>query len=541
VVEVGSMSDSGKSVDFVTSWPDDDPSTVVALLRLAFPEVVWLAVTYDGVLRDSLSYWLKVSPNLSHAFEKSGDALFDALDGGHRRRCHVPEHSLRITDDGVECEGVAAAIDEEEPYAYLHAYLAYRLGFQCHVVTMLEQMEHLFRDPYLPPSRQGAEARSLVDVRLTFEDLFLNFPDRRLLRDAEGRELHLSHLGERDSYMPGLRTVPRRVFVTVGHRQTDWYAASATRISELRAGGSVIRFVGKPSGGLYRLLERSGLARRYWQLRRTEWNSVRGNKAEVAGHGAPGSLLAISCELLDRASRLFRDAATVQDCVQGAMLLQEAQDLLRFKTPTTMLEVIVLRHKLEVKAECMFQGMEYNIDVKNRFREIAGEVGAVSHWFNPATRKRSALNAEMSIITEIMRVFHEYGQFDEELACQTRLRRLNRNWYFLNHPWMFPLRPIRAYIETLLGSFPLFAAAVILWPILLGTVCALWHAPFGDPPANWNIGTHITNAYVIFFAHSPMAVACKVSSQFMTVLTSVTGFVHLGVFVAYLYTLVTRK
>jgi hypothetical protein len=249
--------------------------------------------------------------------------------------------------------------------------------------------------------------------------------------------------------------------------------------------------------------------------------------------------LVIADALIERAEAIYAGARSVQDCVHGALLALDAQELLGGRTPTTSLEAILLRHKLEVKAECMFQGMEYNIDVENRFREIRGEVEAISRWFHPSMRKRSALNAEMSVVTEIMRIFRDCGQFDEEQECLKRLRILDRSWFFLKHPRLSPLRPFRWYVETLLGSFWAFVLAVGLWPLLLGLLGRAMGARFHREEGS--IHPHITNAYVLFFAHSPIGQPLNSIAQLLTVIVSLIGFVHLGIFIAYLYALVTRR
>ena len=58
----------------------------------------------------------------------------------------------------------------------------------------------------------------------------------------------------------------------------------------------------------------------------------------------------------------------------GALLALEAQELLANRTPTTALEALAVRHELEVTAECMFYGVEYNFDVRRRL-EVSFPLG----------------------------------------------------------------------------------------------------------------------------------------------------------------------
>lgn len=188
----------------------------------------------------------------------------------------------------------------------------------------------------------------------------------------------------------------------------------------------------------------------------------------------------------------------------------------------------------------MFYGMEHNIDVKNRIKEIEGEVAAVSEWFHTSRKRASALNAKLGIITEITKVFREAGQFDEEQACLKYFRKLNRQWYFLNHPWQRIFHPFRWYLETLVGSFPLFAIAVLGWPLLFGVISQLISAQFDNVNPNSFID-HITHTSIMFFGLQPSGFPKGPAADILTVLIILTGFLHLGIFVSYLYTLISRR
>jgi hypothetical protein len=542
ILDIGLMTAVQENIDVSAAWPGDLVSSVIAMLRLAFPEMVWLTPTSAVDRVHTAAYWLNIPATISQAAANSLDALFDAADTGVGVRRWLGQSRKDRYADGTDNDGqrqeVAVAIDEEEPFVLLHAYLAYRSGYPCRAVATQRRMEELFRDPYIGANAQAACNVLAGDVALTVEDVFLNFPDRRIPRGTGGVELHFSRLADRDEYFPGLLRVPERIFVTVGHRRTDWYARSAAH---------VIRFVGKPSGGIYGLLNRAGLAGRYWRQRRTAWGRVAASDAEVTGHSAPGRLLVIVNDLLARATRIYKNAWCVRDCIHGAVLMHQAQELLGYNTPTTALEVTLLRHKLEVTAECMFQGMEHTINVKDRLREIRGEVRAVSTWFNPAGRRRAALNAEMSIVTELTRIFRAKGKFDEEQLCLKRLRALNRGRFYTARPGLSFLFPFQWYVETLVGSLPLFITAVVGWPVILGLIGCFFKAEFcGAAEAlstttRYSSADQITNAVAMFFGGTPMNPPVHAAAHFLYVFSAGLGFLHLGIFVSYLYTLVTRK
>ena len=425
----------------------------------------------------------------------------------------------------------STAIDEEEPYAYLHGYLAYKIGYKCLLVTTQETMEMLSKEKVncdIPP------------IELAFEDVFLNFPDR------SQDNFHLSDLSERDKKYDRLKDVSKRILVTVGHKNIGWYRKNIEYIRELKAKGKIVKIVNKPSSGIYNILEKSGLLKEYWKRRRQEWELAKPRKeegGETGGHSAPGRLLLISERLIERSRKIFKDAETVQDCIHGAALALEAVELLGYRTPTTTLEAIALKHNLEVKAECMFYGVEYIIDVKNRIREIRNEVETIAHWFNTKTRKRSILDAQMRIITDITRIFQEVGHFDEELTCLNYLRKLNRRWVLkqsgLKKILNFLIYPVRSYIETLVGSLIKFCLALVGWPTLLGILSKISNAQYGNKIQL--LHDHIAHAYFTFFGLQPNEFPINNAAYIITILLVLGGFMHLGIFISHLYTLITRR
>jgi hypothetical protein len=529
-----------------------DPSSLFAMLVLAYPEVHWIFYTHEkpekfvgldatpqanqtDQLRirewQTLSFWEGSDLSADSSLQKllkcgrlNPCFLFDAT--GLRNYFHG-----KISDENKshvvrQREGCAAAIDEEEPYAFLHGYLAYKLGYRVHLVTTERIMAQLF-----------GETQGGTPADLTFQDIFLNFPDHI------GTEPQ-SHLPERFEKFSRLQESERHIFVSVGHRHSASYEANRAFFRDQRARGTKIRRVFKPSGGMYNLLKDAGLLNRYWKNLK-EWikRTAPPKEPEPEGgtHSAPGRLVVIAERLNNRAEKILQEAQTVQECILGATLALEASELLGYRTPTTALEAIALRHQLEVKAECMFYGVGYTIDVKSRLKEIEMEVKAVARWFHGSVKKRSLLNAQLSIITEIARIFREYGQFDEEQICLQRLRDLNRRWYFLTHPWFIPFWPLRWYVEKLVGSFPAFVMMVLAWPFLFGVLSNLMKA-FKNS-AEWKFWDYVAHAYFTFFGLQPLEFSPKFPAEWkaLAVLIVLTGFLHLGIFIAHLYTLIMRR
>ncbi|MDQ7052311.1 MAG: hypothetical protein Q9P14_05270 [candidate division KSB1 bacterium] len=102
----------------------------------------------------------------------------------------------------------------------------------------------------------------------------------------------------------------------------------------------------------------------------------------------------------------------------------EGKELLGNKTPTSALRALAIQHDAEITAESMFYGIEYNINVKERFREIEREVKSISRWFHRSSRKRSELNARLTIIENLAKRFRDLNQFEEEQQCLAEARKL---------------------------------------------------------------------------------------------------------------------
>jgi hypothetical protein len=544
-----------------------DPSSLFAMLVLAFPEIHWVFYTdkkpehfvvLDAELKKNITAQLNDQERIRkwQVFSAYGDLsslesllectrldacfLFDATglrnylhwkiseeDKRHIVRWRGPK-SQEARDQGdperhCQSSWVAAAIDEEEPYVFLHGYLAYKLEHRVHLVTTEKMMAELFE-------KEGDSALA----ELTFQDIFLNFPDER---DRKGRSDLKKRFEER---YKGLKGVNKHILVTVGHKHSESYESN---LEFIREQGEKIKEVFKPSGGMYNLLKDAGLRREYWKKLK-EWinetEPPKGPPSEGGSHSAPGRLVVIAERLNDRAEKILEKAQTVQECILGATLALEASELLGYRTPTTALESIALRHQLEVKAECMFYGVGYNIDVKSRLKEIEMEVKAVARWFHGSVKKRSLLNAQLSIITEIARIFQDHGQFDEEQVCLRRLRDLNRQWYFLAHPWFSFFWPIRWYVEKLVGSFALFVTMLFAWPLVFGIVSWNLRASF-EGSSTWQFWSHLMNAYASFFGLQPVEFPMNPAAKILTLGIIVVGFVHLGIFIAHLYTLISRR
>lgn len=553
-------------------------SAVVAMLVLAFPETHWCFSTgYDPL--DSFLFEkahmldaddIKAGIDRILEFrEKRFSPLFDPTGLRSHIRSRIGNEVQERQKHGAGKPKpiapyvpmrprLAAALDEEESYAYLNAYAAYRFGFRAHVITSYGMMHEVLGGDARRPALGAAGDNH---ISLIFEDLYLGFPDK----DPELLS-PISDLMTRDGLFRELPEIEQRILVTVGHQnreedQAIWTTNHAY-LQTRRRRGKYCRTIYKPGSGLFDIWNHSGLRQR---LRRTGgraagfvWPPEKSSAAEAqGGHSAPGRLLLVSTCLVERAGRIMSSAKSVPETIHGAVLALEALEYLGHRTPTASLEALALKHKLEVLAECMFYGVEYNMDVKSRFMEIEREVASIGGWFKPSTRKPSRLNAEIRIVSELMSLFREHSQFDEEQKSLARIRGLHRRlWFRRNKMWAWLLYPARWYVEFLLGSVLRFVLAILLWIVVLTLIYGIVLYPHPDQPYlnSLSLLHGLSDAVTAFLGmqpphdlralvqeHSPAGGGHEELIVIITIVAILASFVHLGIFVSHLYSILARR
>ncbi|HYG08910.1 MAG TPA: hypothetical protein VD835_02940 [Pyrinomonadaceae bacterium] len=539
VPSLGSL-DEFDPIDRNKGWP-----AVVAMLLLSFPEVHWVIVSpytpAHPLLRKAhfprTASFLDDFEAILKMHEDGFSPLFDPTGLRNEIRRHL---ALRTDASYIPLrKHCAAAIDEEENYSYFNAYTAYRFGFRCHVMTSYGMMEEILT---------GEDGNS---IELTFEDIYLNFPDRKK---------SLSKIEVRDLEFPALPEVPQRVFITSGHKSTDLERETWQQNNDYLKGrtneGFYSKVMYKPESGVFDVWMRSGLQHKF----RESGGKAEGflwppGKASATGntagtHSAPGRLLLIADLLIKRAGRIMKDAGSVPEAVRGGLLALEAQEYLGHRTPTTSLEAVSLKHQLEVLAECMFYGVEYHLDTKSRFAEIEDEVASIGTWFRSETRQISELNAEIGILSELILSFRNFNQFNEEQSGLSKARHLYRRlWFRRNKTWAWIVYPARWYLDQLLSSMTIFIAALAGWLVLFGFIYSMIaHRRPLDDKVHFMHG--FEDAISAFFGMQPphdlsYFVADNLISGeilvWLSLLLIVLSFVHLGIFVSHLYSVVARR
>lgn len=507
---------------------------ILGLLVLAFPEVLWVCAGSRGSAK---THWIFEQAHLMeysdyYTLAKNGLVpLFDPSGFRNAIRYLIKERTAHEAPDLQIRTLDAFAIDDEKSYAFFHAYTAYRFGFCSHVVTSHGMMKYLFG---------SSDDFECTIPRVLFEDLYLHFIDTN-------ESLNYSDLQNRDhdDNCPRLAKAIHRIVVTAGHgRKVDRERIIKNRkyLNSLRQQGQWNKVLFKPIAGVFDLWEMAKLNRRIGSgFVCPPLPSDHSN--DRSGHSAPGRLLEVADRLIDRAERLLPNVRTVGDAVHGAILATEALELVGHRTPTTALEALSLRHQFEVLAECQFYGVQSTLDAKSRLADLQKEVRSLAYWFDPREGKFAEWNAEAMILSKLIKIFRDHNRLDEEHQALVRSRALYRRMWFHKHRWWTPFHPVAWYVEFLLGSMPRFIGAIFLWVAGLSVLYSVTTET--DSQTTSKVYLEIVNvvykSIASFFAVQPPPETMGTLNFYVVALAIIGGFVHLGIFISHLYSVVSRK
>ena len=590
-------------------------SAGLAMLILAFPDVRWAFGTMQG--GGPAAEAVRYRHSLGSFRRADHSPLFDATGLRDFVRGAILEKTEETLRPAIPRRAkFAVALDDEPSYARLHSYAAYRNGYRAlPVETETLAKEVLEKDG----------AKTWDTPKLTLEDYFLNYPDR-----SQDYRVRWSSLESRDKALPQLTAEAYRVFVSTGHRQrpkTQTDFLNQSRLKDLKRSGRGGACVAKPIGGIFALWRSAKLWRRRWlhterglaegfvwpppeEAKTLGWRRrlagllsrivARWSKRATndddkgGGHSAPGGLLLVASTLIERADWHAENAHSLSDALTGAVLAKDAGEILAGMTPTTSLEALAIQQRLETFAECQFQGVQSQSDVKSRVLDLEDNINAIGKMFPPRVRPSAQWNAESMILASLVKVLDEHSQFDEAVVLRNRARFVHRRswlpramsqlfgrWFgrlwvgWLR--WVNPLYWMAAYTHALLRSIPVFVSIIVAWLIGLSCLFAMYRgeASKASWEDRWKLG--VQDAVSSFFSVGPPLHADstpeeptekekreqnsedtrpvlkkdlrkamekdQVETQYVLVacLAIVAGCFHVGVFISHLYSIVARK
>ncbi|MEI6604350.1 MAG: hypothetical protein WCP35_03495 [Verrucomicrobiota bacterium] len=562
-------------------------STLIAMLVLAFPEVRWhfLVVTGrpDMSADDQQKSWDHFSRlhGVGSLTEPRGTALFD----GYGLRQHIrkvmkidrelanrPENNERAVPTRPD---LAVVLDDESGFSRFCGLMAFRSGFRVHAIASWREAERLL----------GKES-PVQKIALSIEDWYLGFPD--------GAPGHLSDMEERQRFLPtlGSNPPPIRRFITVGHdRQKETEVKRRAYLRDLRlnerleTGRPVAKsrqVVYKPASGLHTLWDKLGFLRAFPKNTTVSPNSVDYRYArglangyiwpppkpdaqgleDTDGHSSLGRFLQIAEHLIHRATKLLEEVSTVSGAVRGAVLATQALELLGGKTPTVAVDALALKHEFEVVAECQFVGVEFHLSMNERLTEIRKNLDAMKHWLHKDRREAFLLNSEARIVKRIISVLDEYGEYEESVTCQNRLRWLHRK-IRQHDDWRrrkvlkIALWPLNTYLEWVQRSFIYFFGT---FTVCISLFTCGFYAMASPKDRSWSDALHTTVQamhtvalpdlkeskeasvtipnlkFAVYFDQQPHQFRA-----FLSYFTSLFGVTNFGIFISMLYSRISRK
>lgn len=526
---------------------------LIAMLVLTFPEIRWVFGVIQGVVKDGGDrFELEDHDLVSLLAKPRRDSLLDptGLREWVKSRTNAKLSPKARTDAHNEFRiprrlWRAAAIDEEQEYAFMHGYTAFRYGFRADIVISWSLMDALFGKSLALRGHHG--------YFLLLEDMRLRFPDKP-------SRMHLSRLPRRDvlsgengraHHCPLLEDSKDisqyRFLITTGQMGKDQgivREAEEYLERKLFGRGSVIY---KPVGGIVDLWEKAGLTAELGGGTRSGnapafiWPPTFQEENPLSGHGTPSKLALVAYTLLQRAGELRERAYSVKDFIRGAVLAVEATELLGGKTPTLTQAGLALKQEFEVRAECVFVGAGYHFALERRLKELEAEVEAITRWFHENSREKSAWNAKAGVLNRLALVFRGAGQLEEEQRCLVDFRKLNRKMSRPNtlNPLLWTIHGTLAYGEWLMASFPRILLLTSVWLALLTGVAS----SIGDFGGVVDATSGVVSWFFGGSAQSTRGNA-HLTQSLLGVLSwfgVVAGVFHIGILISYLYSLIARK
>ncbi len=562
--EVVALVDAVQPSNLNVMQEDGDWNNLVAMLILTFPEIRWVFGVVSGEKDGFPEPWHSLAALLC---KPRRDPLFDPSGLRDFVRAKVlhsgGEEGKPDTSDLPRRKKQAAVIDEEQSYALFHAYTAYRFGYRVDEVRSWALMNSLFSK-----SEGSSEANpSSHGFDLLLEDVNLNFPDKpgsvhlstfpqfqHETEGQQGREHHCPLLGyaQKDNKKEDSSF---RIIVSSGHSGADAEKMQVNENYVQRNKPVGHGFVLKPVGGMFDLWQKAGLFDRLIPDEHSEMSGQRRGSApgffwppkltddgsETGGHSAPGKLMILAQHLVRRAEALRASANTVEDCLHGAVLATDALELLRYQTPTLALQALELKHEFEVKAEVAFLGVGHHFDLKLRFKELKEEVHVAARFFQRGRRRAAELDALVSIGNRLMLVFRDDGHFDEEQICLAQIRSWHRQLRLgqSRGPLDFLGQLAVGYAEFLLAKPGRFIAALVIWYLVMFGGWLIVE-PSLIPKADHPLIDAASRAFNAFYVTNPQIASSPVELA-LNAAACLLGLFHLGVFISYLYSAVTRK
>lgn len=495
------------------TWP-----TLASMLTLTFPEIYWIfkSSTINKTSPITKKHFFSNLTELKKIliFQKDTIALFDPSGLRNKLRENINKQKAQNINLPLR-KKLAIVIEDEYNYTYFNAYIAYRYGYYVECANNYSKLKQL------------NEEHSEETIAFTIEDIYVSFTD-----SPPG--VFLSNLENRGTHFPKLKTISKRVLVSSGHQNSKFIQENKKYIEDSKK----IKEIYKPLSGIFafvdELKDKLKLDEGFKVKQHTDSQDIE------QGHSAPGRLALIADILSNRAEKILKSAYSVPEAIYGAVLALEASEILAYKNPTTSLETLARKHQLEIMAEYMFHGVKYDQNIKKRIEDIEQDLELISEWFNTINKEEQKANALFEILNDIYLKYKEFNNLEatQEILMKIRETRVEmikhrRKNKYSKIFWDCTIGFSWRYTNFLLNSAINFFAVLISWILYFAIFFMI--VPSGID--NYWIALH-QSANAILGLPSLKDAPCY---NTLLLFGKAIGYIHLGFFLSYIYSLVSRK
>ena len=404
-------------------------SALISMLIVGIPDARWIFLTVKGSpAYDDIAQHLRENFGLAAIDRDVGTPLFDAL--GLRQaigKLHFlqdpaadPPATGAGRGDGPD-RPLALVFEDEMQFRTKLSLAACAWGFRVCVISNWRQAE-IFAGKH--GICTNAE-HDILALRLTLEDLSVDFPDRQ----PDG----IQDPYERGRLLPGLvRPSVVRRFISISNLPPEQGAAQNAL---------------KPTGDSYSLwkelsLDReeglrvsaygsrkiSGAVERLWgRLRDAFKPSAAADEGEDqpnSSHGAQAKCIAIAEAVIRRAARALHANADIATVACAAVATNDIARLLANRSPMLAAEALMLRHAAEVTVISSEIGSRSRLDVIPRLNELEYELNQLKARFPKGGRRNFVLNAKARTVSQLEVILSNRAMVYDASICRMEARKL---------------------------------------------------------------------------------------------------------------------
>ena len=256
--------------------------------------------------------------------------------------------------------------------------------------------------------------------------------------------------------------------------------------------------------------------------------------------------------MVARSRSVLNQVTSPSHAILAATLALEAKELIGNRTPTLAFQALSLQYESEVHAECLFLGIDQNIDISLRLAELKIETERIGKTIDKQSREQAIINARLAISDSIAQRFRSHGQIEEVLQSEQESRMLRSRFYFSQKvneeltkfrdkvlPWINQKVKgcIFIYGAYLLSNIWRYCGMCVFWILIFAFRFSIQGV---DSDSGWIIDS----AHNFFTFSQTDQLKVLISSSLwlrvLVLLQILLGITHLGIFLSHLYIRISR-